>query len=155
MSVEVVVGAVIGATVSLITTAAYDIVKDKAKEDRSRRVNSASLIKELEMNLEYLKENESTGDVDESLLLHTSVFDSIISSGEFSSLNETVQQSLQQVYAAIKQNNQYAALYSSILFQQTERIDSSGVTIKQLIANAHKSLKKMIPDMIIVLRNSR
>jgi hypothetical protein len=170
MAEDVIYNSIVAATVSIIVTAIAEFIVNRTEERRSKRVYKNSLKMEVENNLELImkvRDNLSSSNSDKqsevdklTLILYTSVFDSMVSSGNLSLLDEREQKRLQEVYSIIKQNNEYVKIYTTIKhlhlpsynnnnYSADGTSSSSDVSqMEQWIEHNHSRIAKMLLALI-------
>jgi hypothetical protein len=105
---------VIGAILSILITAIYDGLRDRYEERRSLKASKEALLDEIQYNLDIVEKESSKEKLFVNIIFFTSVFDSLISSGDFRSFSPIVQRSLQEVYNLMKHNNKQVELIMNL-----------------------------------------
>lgn len=173
-----VIGAVIGSASSIIMTFLYDLIKSRIHENHVRRISINAVTRELKSNLDRLvgADEDSSSTEDRSseqgitvsntfLVLDTSTFDSIVSSGSLFLLEVDVQEQLHSTYALIKTWNQYSTILISVNFkilnnfalgiEMTEEGASYYKKFFSLQEDFGESIKKDIPSLLERLKETR
>lgn len=170
---DVIYNSIVAAAVSIIVTAITELIVNRTEERRSKRVYKNSLLKEVENNFELLKkdsddlrksDNNKQREEDKmTLILYSSVFDSMISSGNLSLFDEKEQKRLQEIYSIIKQNNEYVKIFTTIKHlhlpppDNNYLADASSSDISQMeqwIEHNHSRIAKMLSDLIKDVKHS-